>query len=53
MAESGSLHDESGPLDQAENEDDETRLAALENLHSELESELERDAPRPEPGPPA
>ena len=53
MTDPGPRAEDVAPLERAENEDDETRLAALESLHSGLEAELERDAPRPEPGSPA
>lgn len=35
-------------LDLVEEQDDETRLRSLEDLHSRLESELERDDPSAE-----
>jgi hypothetical protein len=37
-------------LDEAEQQDDATRLKALEDLHGALDKELEQDEPRPESG---
>ena len=47
----GNLDEARARLDDAEQQDDATRLQALEELHAELEAELERDAPRADTAP--
>ena len=45
------IEDAQALLDEAEQQDDASRLKALEDLHSSLEKELERDDPRSDPHP--
>ncbi len=50
MAEPGGNIDEANArVERAEDQDDETRLRSLEQLHADLEAELERDLPAAEP----
>ena len=43
------IEDAQARLDEAEEQDDASRLKSLEELHSRLEHELERDNPQSEP----
>lgn len=42
------IEDAQARVDQAEEQDDQARLTALEELHARLERELERDDPQSE-----